>query len=204
MNDKKLISLTFDDGPTVGITDQILDILEENGCRASFFLIGDQVTPETEYLVKRAVSLGCSIENHTKTHRSMLSLSDDEILSEVQYTTDKIIELTGVAPMFFRPPYIDVKDRMYDLIDLTFICGRGCEDWVPEVSSKEREDRIYDAACDGAIILVHDMPDNERTVEAVRRVIPRLKADGYEFVNVREIFSAKDKPIDHSKMYSEF
>lgn len=203
MSDKKLISLTFDDGPTIGITDEILDILEENDCRASFFLVGDWIKPESEYLVKRALSMGCSIENHSRTHSSMPTLTDEEIVSEIQYTSDKIIELTGVAPKFFRPPYIDVDDRMYDLIELTFICGRGCEDWVPEVSAKERAERILAAAEDGAIILVHDMANNENTVEAVREIIPKLKAEGFEFVNVREIFEAKDKLIDHSVMYSE-
>ena len=51
MSDKKLVALTFDDGPTIGITDQVLDILEENEVVASFFLIGQQITDETRYLV---------------------------------------------------------------------------------------------------------------------------------------------------------
>ena len=201
---RKLISLTFDDGPTIGITDQILDILEENRARASFFLIGQQITPDTEYLMKRAVSLGCSIENHTKSHPSLPELSDEEIKAEVKFTTDKIVEVIGEAPKFFRPPYINVDDRMYDLIDLTFICGHGCEDWVPEVTAKERAEKILEAAKDGVIILVHDMKNNENTVEAVKTVIPLLQKEGYEFVNVREIFEAKDREIDHKVMYSDF
>lgn len=204
MNEKKLISLTFDDGPTIGITDKILDILEENDSRASFFLIGNQITPETEYLIKRAVSLGCSIENHTRNHPSLPKLTDEEIKAEINYTTDKIVEVIGEAPKFFRPPYIDVEDRLFDLIDLTFISGHGCEDWVPEVSAEERIKMILDAAKDGAIILVHDMKDNVNTIEAVKTVIPALKKEGYEFVNVREIFENRDKEIDHRTMYSEF
>ena len=51
MEQQKLAALTFDDGPTIGITDQVLDILEENDVKASFFLIGQQITEETEYLV---------------------------------------------------------------------------------------------------------------------------------------------------------
>ena len=71
MSEKKLVALTFDDGPTVGITDRVLDVLEENHAVASFFLIGQQITEETEYLVKRAHDMGCTIENHSKTHQSM-------------------------------------------------------------------------------------------------------------------------------------
>ena len=204
MSDKKLISLTFDDGPTPGITDQVLDVLEEYNARASFFLIGEQIKPETEYLMKRAVSLGCSIENHSKTHPSMPKLTDEEICAEIRYTTEKIVEVLGEEPKFFRPPFIDVDDRMYDLIDLTFIEGHGCEDWVPEVSTQDRVDKILAAARDGAIILVHDMKDNVNTVEAIKIVIPTLQKQGYEFVNVREIFAAKDKAIDHKVMYSDF
>jgi len=204
MPDKKLISLTFDDGPTPGITDQILDILEQYHARASFFLIGSQITPETEYLIRREVSLGCTIENHTLTHPALPELTDAQILDEVNQTTDRIVAVTGEAPQFFRPPYIAVEDRLYDLIPLTFICGIGCQDWVPEVSTEERVRLILEAAHDGAIILVHDMKDNLNTVEAVRTVIPMLQAEGYEFVNVREIFAAKDKPIDRRVMYSDF
>lgn len=204
MGKKKLISLTFDDGPTIGITDQVLDVLEEYNARASFFLIGEQIKPETEYLMKRAVSLGCSIENHSKTHPSMPKLTDEEICAEISYTTEKIVEVLGEEPKFFRPPFIDVDDRMYDLIDLTFIEGHGCEDWVFEVSTQDRVDKILAAARDGAIILVHDMKDNVNTVEAIKIVIPTLQKQGYEFVNVREIFAAKDKAIDHKVMYSDF
>lgn len=204
MSDKKIISLTFDDGPTIGITDQVLDLLEKYNSRASFFLIGQQITPKTEYLIKRAMSLGCTIENHTKTHPSMPKLLDEEILAEVKYTTDEIVRVTEEKPLFFRPPYIDVCDRMYDLIDLTFICGHGCEDWVPEVTAEERAEKILASAKDGAIILVHDMENNENTIEALKVVIPKLISEGYEFVNVREIFASKDKEIDHKVMYSEF
>ena len=61
MKEKKLVALTFDDGPTIGITDQVLDVLQENQVTASFFLIGQQITPQTEYLVKRAHDMGCTI-----------------------------------------------------------------------------------------------------------------------------------------------
>lgn len=204
MSNKKLIALTFDDGPTIGITDQVLDVLEKYNARASFFLIGNRISPDNEYLIKRAVSLGCTIENHTFTHPFMTRLSDEEILEEVKATTDRIIEVTGTPPLFFRPPFIDVNERMYELIDLTFICGKGCNDWMPEVDAKTREEMILNSATSGTIVLVHDMPGNQNTVEAIKTVIPTLQADGYEFVNVREIFDKPGKEIDHKIMYSEF
>lgn len=188
MCNKKLVALTFDDGPTIGITDQVLDVLQENEVVASFFLIGQQITDETRYLVKRAHDMGCSIENHSKTHQSMPKQSRQEIVEEIQYTTDLIEEITGEKPEFFRPPYIDYDQKMYDLIDLGFICGYGCEDWVPSVTVKERVDRVLHDANPGFIVLLHDMSDNTNTVEAIKIIIPELKKQGYEFVTIRDLF----------------
>ena len=188
MSDQKLVALTFDDGPTIGITDQVLDVLQENGVVASFFLIGQQITDETRYLVKRAHDMGCSIENHSKTHQSMPKLSRREIVEEIQYTSGLIEEITGEKPAFFRPPFIDYDQKMYDLIDLGFICGYGCEDWLPSVTAQERIDRVLHDANPGFIILLHDMTDNTNTVEAIKTIIPELKKQGYEFVTVRDLF----------------
>ncbi len=188
MCNKKLVALTFDDGPTIGITDQVLDVLQENEVVASFFLIGQQITDETRYLVKHAHDMGCSIENHSKTHQSMPKQSRQEIVEEIQYTTDLIEEITGEKPVFFRPPYIDYDQKMYDLIDLGFICGYGCEDWVPSVTVKERVDRVLHDANPGFIVLLHDMSDNTNTVEAIKIIIPELKKQGYEFVTIRDLF----------------
>ncbi|MCI5494395.1 MAG: polysaccharide deacetylase family protein, partial [Lachnospiraceae bacterium] len=66
MDKQKLVALTFDDGPSLGTTEQILDVLEENQVVASFFLIGQQITDETADLIRRAYSMGCSIENHSR------------------------------------------------------------------------------------------------------------------------------------------
>ncbi len=188
MSDQKLVALTFDDGPTIGITDQVLDVLQENGVVASFFLIGQQITDETRYLVKRAHDMGCSIENHSKTHQSMPKLSRQEIVEEIQYTSGLIEEITGEKPAFFRPPFIDYDQKMYDLIDLGFICGYGCEDWLPSVTAQERIDRVLHDANPSFIILLHDMTDNTNTVEAIKTIIPELKKQGYEFVTVRDLF----------------
>lgn len=188
MAERKLVALTFDDGPTLGITDKVLDVLEENNVVASFFLIGQNITEQTEYLVKRAYNMGCTIENHSKTHPSMIDLTKQEIMDEVNYTTERIEQVIGEKPQFFRPPYINYNQTMYDLIDLYFISGYGCEDWETSVSAQERVDRVLQAAKPGFMILMHDMVDNLQTVEAIKILIPELKKQGYEFVTIRDIF----------------
>ena len=201
MSEKKLVALTFDDGPTVGITDRVLDVLEENHAVASFFLIGQQITEETEYLVKRAHDMGCTIENHSKTHQSMPKQSEQEIVDEIKETSDRIEKIVEEKPEFFRPPYIDYDQKMYDLIDLTFISGYGCEDWLPEVSAKERTERLLKVARPGFMILLQDMADIIQTVEAIKTLIPELKRQGYEFVTIRDIFMKSGIKPEHNVVY---
>ena len=186
-----IIALTFDDGPNTVITPQVLDILEKEGILASFFLIAQNITPESAAVARRAYDMGCDIENHTLTHPFMDKLTVEEIRKEVQTCTDKIIEITGEAPKFFRPPFIAVSQAMYDNIDMTFICGMGCEDWVPEVTAEQRAERVLANAEDGQIVLLHDMQWNQNTVEALKTIIPELKKRGYDFVTVSQLFEQK-------------
>lgn len=137
-----MVALTFDDGSALGITDKVLDVLDENVVTASFFLIGNNINDTTAPLVKRAHDMDCSIENHSRTHSAMTTLTEQEILDEISYTSDVIERITGDKPQFFRPPYIDYNKKMYDIIKFTFICGYGCEDWLAEVSASERVQRI--------------------------------------------------------------
>ena len=197
-----VIALTFDDGPNTVITPQVLDILEKEGIVGTFFLIAQNINPESAEMVRRAVSLGCEIENHSVTHPFMDKLSVEEIREEVQTCTDRIVEITGRVPQFFRPPCIAVSQAMYDNIDLTFICGMGCEDWVPTVTAQERIDRVLANAADGQIVLLHDMEWNVNTVEALKTIVPELKKRGYEFATVSQIFKMKNVTPQRGWLYS--
>ena len=197
-----IIALTFDDGPNTTITPQVLDILEQEGIVASFFLIAQNITPASAEVVRRALAMGCDIENHSVTHPAMDQLSAEEIRNEVETCTEKIMEITGRPPRFFRPPFISVKKEMYDLIDLTFICGVGCEDWVSDVPAAVRAQRVLDNAADGQIVLLHDMPGNVNTVEALKTIIPELKKRGYAFVTVSQLFEQKNVIPRRGWLYS--
>ena len=196
------IALTFDDGPNTEITPQVLDILEEHGIVASFFLIADSITPESAKVARRAFDMGCDIENHSRTHNFMNQMTPEQIREEVRYCTEKIVEITGREPAFFRPPYIAVNQTLHDNVDLTFICGAGCEDWVPTVSAQERINRILAHAEDGQIVLLHDMPGNVNTVEALKVIIPELKARGYEFVTISQLFKEAGVTPVRNRLYS--
>lgn len=190
-NAGKLIAFTFDDGPNNEITNLILDTVEKYKIKATFFLIADNISDETKPTVQRALDLGCEIENHSKTHSYMDKLSAEEIRAEVEYTDKKIAEITGVVPRFFRPPYIAVKEEMFDVIDKTFICGLGSQDWEEGITAEYVENEILRLAEDGAIMLLHDFEGNHWTPEAVKNSVPKLLEQGYEFVTLGELFERK-------------
>ena len=196
------IALTFDDGPNTVITPQVLDILEENGAVGTFFLIAQNINPESAEMVRRAVAMGCDIENHSVTHSFMDEMSPEQIREEVKTCSEKITAITGRAPEFFRPPFIRVSQEMYDNIELTFICGAGCEDWVPEVSAQTRIERVLANAEDGQIVLLHDMEWNVNTVEALKTIVPELKKRGYRFVTCAQLFAEAGVIPVHGRLYS--
>lgn len=202
--EKKYIALSFDDGPNTTTTNDVLDVLEQYGIKASFFLIGNNINSETEVVVKRAYDMGCDIENHSKSHPYMNEMSIDEIKEEVSFVNDYIKKITGETPTFFRPPYIAINNTMYDNIDQVFIAGFGCNDWDPAIPADRRAQVILRQAQDGGIILLHDAQGNDQTVEALHTIIPELQAQGYEFVTMTELFEIKGVSInpDDKNLYT--
>lgn len=202
---KPTIAITFDDGPNATTTMEILDVLEKYQVRASFFLIGTNINDESAKSVKRAYDLGCDIENHSKTHSYMDKMTADEIKDEVAYVNDKVKEITGTTPKFFRPPYIAVNNTMYDNIDMTFISGYGCNDWEDRVTAEYRAKYLEKKAADGVIFLLNDAEGNSKTVEALDKAIPILLEKGFQFATISELFELKGVEISgtDTNIYSE-
>lgn len=202
---KPTIAITFDDGPNATTTMEILDVLEKYQVRASFFLIGTNINDESAKSVKRAYDLGCDIENHSKTHSYMDKMTADEIKDDVAYVNDKVKEITGTTPKFFRPPYIAVNNTMYDNIDMTFISGYGCNDWEDRVTAEYRAKYLEKKAADGVIFLLHDAEGNSKTVEALDKAIPILLEKGFQFATISELFELKGVEISgtDTNIYSE-
>ena len=188
---KKVIALTFDDGPNTGVTNEILDIAEEYGIKFSFFVIGQNINDETAKAMQRAHSLGCEINTHSFTHSDMTKLTAEEITDEMDRTAELINRYVGEYPKFFRPPYIAVSPELYAAIDLPFISGIGCNDWEDKVSVEKRVKFLTEKCPEGCIVLLHDQATNEKTAEAVRQAVPMMLEEGFEFVTVSELFVAK-------------
>ena len=198
----KYLALSFDDGPNVTTESKLLDVLAKHDVPATFFVIGKNITDASAENMKRAVGQGCEIGNHSFSHPRMSQMDESQVKEEVETTSGLIEKIIGERPKFFRPPYIDVKPEMYDWIDLTFICGKGCEDWVATVGKDARREGIIANAEPGAIYLLHDFEGNEATVEALDEAIPVLKEQGYVFVTVSELFKKLKCTPDGHTLYS--
>ncbi len=198
----KRIALTFDDGPNTTTTSQVLDVLEENVVVASFFLISQHITPASREVVRRAAALGCEINNHSVAHLAMAEMTPAELHQNIDPCSEQIEAITGKAPLFFRPPYISVSQTLLQEANLVLISGSGCEDWEPSVSADERVRRVLAAARDGEIILLHDTEGNYQTVEALRKLIPALKEQGYTFYTCSGLFEACGVSPVFGRIYS--
>ena len=198
----KYLALAFDDGPNMTTESKMLDVLAKHNVPATFFLVGKNINEETAENMMRALELGCEIGNHSLTHSRMSQMDEEQVKTEILATSKMIEQLTGQLPKFFRPPYINVKPEMYDWIDLTFICGKGCQDWEASVGKEARREGIISNAEPGAIYLLHDFDGNDATVEALDEAIPVLKEQGYVFVTVSELFKKLKCTPDGHTMYT--
>ena len=193
------VALSFDDGPNNTTTPEVLDVLEAFDAPASFFVIGQNINDSTAEQMKRAVKLGCEIQNHSYTHSFMSQMAAEDVQSEIERTDALIEKYIGIRPWLFRPPYIDHNAAMHKTVGHTFICGLGCEDWVPERTAQMRHDAIMANVKNGDIILLHDFEGNDSTVEALRTLIPALRERGFTLVTVTQLFEKMGvKPEAHN------
>ena len=202
---KKLIALTFDDGPSTAMTPLILDKLDKYGVPATFMMIGQLVNDSTKPVIDRIVNSGHEIGNHSWGWASMNTMSANEIRKSINDTTEVIKKYSGQTPKFFRAPNLAYSQTMFDNIDLVFVQGVICNDWMSSVSAQERANYAIQGATDGGIILLHDVqPEPHPTPEALDIIIPTLKSQGYQFVTLSQLFEAKGVPIDGSnkKVYT--
>lgn len=103
-NSPRKLAITFDDGPNPAITPQLLDLLDRNQAKATFFVIGRFVR-ECPDLVKETAARGHAIGNHTDAHRNLTWLSPSQVTVELRLCHHAITNAIGAPAKWFRPPY---------------------------------------------------------------------------------------------------
>jgi len=184
------IALTFDDGPNPYYTPLILRILQKYNVKATFFCIGRQVAAYPA-LVKQEYNAGHVIGNHSWSHPDMALLSPASIRLQLVSTSNAIQEVTGVQPIYFRPPYgimsVPVLTQAYHFGLTTVIWNDEARDWqLPGMSVIVN--RILWLARNGAIILLHDGGGNRsQTVAALPYIIRGLRLRGFQLVTIAQM-----------------
>ena len=189
------VALTFDDGPCGTYTEQILDILDRYGVKATFFKVGRNVERLPE-IAKRVADSGHEIGNHTYNHSGLFLDTPRRIAMELAMGEEAIMRFTGISPRVFRPPYgANTRWILTQALRRGYVIAKwsvNAGDWGK--ASAERIVRKTLARVDkGAIILMHDgtsLPRNNHrwgTVSALPDILDALKASGYKLVTVSRL-----------------
>lgn len=196
---KPMVALTFDDGPSQ-YTPGILDTLEKNESRATFFEVGNRINwyPDTVLRISQA---GCEIGNHSFDHALLGNASASKIQSEISKTDAKIKAITGNKPALLRPPYGSIGSS------LRKNAGKPMILWsIDTLDWKSRNaDTVYRTVMnrvkDGDIILMHDIYGSTRA--AVVRIVPELRKRGYQLVTVSELAQYRNVKLAAGGRYSQ-
>ncbi len=171
------VYLTFDDGPTPGVTDRILDILAEHKAKATFFMLGSMVQANPA-LARRVLEEGHSIGNHGYAHLSGWQSGVRDYLKDITAGRKSIEACIGQRVRLFRPPYGQLglvqgtllwwsyRIAMFDIIG---------QDYRPEKSANQVREIIERHVSNGSIVLMHDSElSAPRTLESLRPLLKTL------------------------------
>ncbi|XOK10821.1 polysaccharide deacetylase family protein [Agrobacterium tumefaciens] len=190
--ERPVVALTFDDGPSVRFTPDVLTILRERGVKATFFLTGKE-TEENLPQARMIVSEGHQLGNHSYTHSNMMFMGPARIREEIE-RTDAAIRAAGYeGEIMFRPPYgkklltlpwylsrQDRKTIMWDVEPESF----------PDVADDAAAfaSHVIEQTRNGSIIIMHVMyRSREVSRQALPLIIDGLRQRGFEFVTVAQL-----------------
>ena len=190
-SEEKVIYLTFDAGYENGNVEKIIDVLDKEGIKGSFFILGNLIDRAPE-LVKRMSDNGHLVCNHTVNHKNLVGASEDMVRSEVIGLEEKYKALTGKdMAKFFRPPEgtfdMGLLKSVQSLGYKTVFWSFAYADW--DNSAQMSEDvamkKIMDYLHNGEIMLLH--PTSATNAKIMERLVTELKAQGYRFATLEEL-----------------
>ena len=195
--DQKVCSISFDAAWGADNTEKILDVLDEYGVKATFFVVSAwaEQYPDT---AKAIVARGHELMNHSSKHDHYNALSTDQIIADVNKCNSVIETLTGVCPTLIRCPFGEYDDHV-----ISAIRSIGMEpiqwdvdslDWKG-ISASEITKRVTGKVGSGSIVLFHNA--GEHTPEALPDILQYLRQEGYELVPISQILLGGEYTINH-------
>jgi peptidoglycan/xylan/chitin deacetylase (PgdA/CDA1 family) len=197
--DQRKVAITFDDGPSKPCTEGLLDAMAELNVKSTLFCVGVNVAWHPD-LVMRAYNEGHVIANHSYEHSRKAGLRLGNNCDHIDRGAKAISEIIGCRPRLYRPPWgwmapwegHRLTKRGYTIVGWDIRTA----DWQwPEPDGRWMAEEARKRTQPGSIILFHDANagvkiwDKKQTIRAVRHLVPALRADGYEFVTIPELFN---------------
>lgn len=195
--EEKVCTLTFDAAWDDADTDQLIEILDRYGVKATFFMVGSWVEKYPES-VKKFADHGHEIMNHSDTHPHINQLTEEAAGEEIRKCADKIEAVTGIRPTLFRGPYGEYNNTV-----MTAAKNQGHQvlqwdvdslDWK-ELAVEDIVTRVTKRVKPGSIMLFHNGAKN--TPAALPQVIEKLQDAGYKFVKATELLLPEPTEINH-------
>lgn len=196
----KYVALTFDDGPS-SFTNRLLDCLEANNSKATFFMVGKEIDSFPDE-VKRMESLGCELGNHTYSHVDLTTLAPEDMSAEIAGVDEDLVNLVGHGATVLRPPYGNINDSVRSTVGTPMILWSiDTLDWETQDASQITE-AVMSQVQDGSIILMHDIFST--SVDAAEIFIPKLIEEGYQLVTIHELAKIKGTELTTGIAYGDF
>ncbi len=184
---KKLVALTFDDGPSATVTERILQTLNQYDAKATFYMLSQNVAAYPD-LAKKIADQGHEIANHSETHANLNAISRERAKEEVVASQTTIRDITGVEPKTFRPPYGNYNSNTVELVEQSnqsiVLWSVDTLDWQ-SLNADAVYQQVVNHTVSGSIVLMHDI--HATTADALPSVMEYLKTQGFEFVTVSEL-----------------
>ena len=200
---EKVVALTFDDGPWDD-TNELLDVLRDNGAKATFFTVGNRISGDGVDTVKREVAEGHQVATHTWDHAAgdgqsvnLSYMSAGQQREEITKGFQAIEDATGQKPSFvMRAPGGNFPTEVWSNVEDLVVADIG---WDVDTTDWKRPEASRIAAelmriTPGDIVLMHDGGGNrENTIEGLRIALPKLVQDGWKFVTIDELMKYPTK-----------
>ncbi|MEO5628127.1 MAG: polysaccharide deacetylase family protein [Candidatus Saccharimonadales bacterium] len=196
---EKIVALTFDDGPNEPFTSQIVDFLDNQKIKASFFQVGKCVEkfPATTLKIYKS---GHTVGIHSLSHKFSKYFTQPRFRDEINKSQAIIAEVIGVQPRLFRPPWLWRQPFLLlglKKLNLQPVSGLFCSNLeVAQINAKTIAKHALAKVRPGAIIIFHDGYNSKggnrsQTVEAVKITVKELQSQGYRFVTVDQLLGVE-------------
>lgn len=192
-SNKKAVALTFDDGLKPEIHKQILDLAKKEAIPVTFFLIGNSI--DKNDLLKRTITDGHEIGNHSMTHSVLPKLSNDSLKAEIIDFQKMLKRDYNYIPKLFRAPKLQYDNRVMQVLKETALTPVNATVGTKDYAKDTTKEYIYNAAvgaakkCNGCIILMHEV---QKTVDVLPQIIKYYRDNDFEFLTVSQLISIKE------------